>query len=139
MKNFLPLVFLIFSIFITGCASSIESISMSYPSGLDRILVKSNGEAFLFFGVLMPERIKKDIFNVEELRVSLKGRLFKNLPTERWPDPNAIAGMVTFRYLDKTEKDFLIFNEEKFAEVIFKKAKENIIKEEDFFNREKLK
>ena len=116
---------------IIGClhrASSIERISMSFPLGETRLLVQRDGDAFLFYGALpQHEKIKNGTFNIDELYKQLRGRLHDNEPREDWPNPKSSAGMVTIIFTNKTKKSYLIFDEEEFANMLFDKARKNVI------------
>ena len=126
-KSFAIFFLLGLSLLTVSCnAASIKTISMDYPHGTDRLLVRASGETMLFYGALMGKSIKPGIFTVDELYNKLKGRLHKNAPTETWPNPLSTAGMVQIGFSDGTQKDYLIFDEEEFAEGIFKRAKENV-------------
>lgn len=108
-------------------AESIESISLDFPHGETRLLVQRDGEAFLFYGALPAhQKIAKGTFDIDELYKELQSRWHENVPRESWPDPKSKAGMVTIRFQDKSQKDYLIFDED-LAKIIFEKAKENIV------------
>ena len=121
---------IIIFILITGClqkSSLIERISIAYPYGESRLLVQRNGDAFLFYGALpQHEKIRNGTFDIDELYRQLKGHLHDNVPREDWPDPESIAGMVTITFTDETMISYLIFDEKKFATIIFDKARKNI-------------
>jgi hypothetical protein len=112
-----------------GCsqkAGAIESIHFSYPMGETALLVRSNGESSLFYGALpQHQMIKQGIFDVDELNDQLKTRLHDNVPREEWPDPKSEAGMVNILFENGTKKAYLIFDEQVFAEQLFRKAREN--------------
>lgn len=108
--------------------SSIERISIDFPHGETRLLVRRNGEALLFYGALAQhQKIKNSTFDVDELYKQLQTRLHDNVPREEWPNPKSKAGMVTINFNNKAKKDYLIFDEEEFAERLFNKAKKNIV------------
>ena len=108
-------------------SDSIESISMDFPHGETRLLVQRNGEAFLFYGALPSyQKIRKGTFDLDELYKQLKPHLHENVPRENWPDPKSKAGMVTIRFKNKSQRDYLIFDEG-LAKIIFDKAKGNIV------------
>ncbi len=115
----------------TGCnekTSSIESISIDFPHGETRLLVRSSGEAFLFYGELpYCQKVRNNTFDIIVLYKQLQTRLHDNVPREKWPNPNSRAGMVIIDFDNATRKDFLIFDEEEFAKHLFNKAKENIV------------
>jgi hypothetical protein len=107
---------------------SIESISIDFPSGETRLVVWKDGTASLFYGALpQSEIIKSGTFNIEELYKQLQPRLHRNLPREDWPNPNSTRGMVQLKFKDKSEKDYLIFDEQDFAEKLFSKARKHIV------------
>lgn len=114
----------------TGClesSDSIESISMDFPHGETRLLVQRDGEAFLFYGALPShQKIGKGAFDLDELYKQLQSHLHENVPRENWPNPKSKAGMVTIRFKNKSQKDYLIFDED-LAKIIFDKAKKNIV------------
>jgi len=100
---------------------------MDYPHGENRIHVKSTGEAYLYYGAAPSAKvIRKNTFSVDELYNIFKENLHPNMPREEWPDPKSQAGMVTIKYADGKEEDFLIFDMPQITGEIFDKAKENI-------------
>ena len=111
----------------TESSDSIESISMDFPHGETRFLVQRNGEAFLFYGALpSPQKISTGTFDLDEVYMQLKSHLHENVPRENWPNPKSKAGMVTIRFKNKSQRDYLIFDEG-LAKIIFDKARKNII------------
>ena len=82
---------------------------------------------FFMVLILLVKKIKDGVIDIDALYRQLEGRLHSNAPHENWPDPKSTAGMVTIQYKDKTEKGFLIFDEEEFAESLFSKVKDNIV------------
>ena len=114
-----------------GCnekASSIQSISIDFPHGETGLLVRRNGEALLFYCALpQHQKVKNSTFDIDELYKQLQTRLHDNVPREEWPNPKSKAGMVTIDFDNKAKKDYLIFDEEEFAERLFNKAKKNIV------------
>ena len=111
----------------------IDLFIMDYPHGEDRIHVKRTGEAYLYYGAkISAQVIKKDTFSAESLYKEFKQYFHPNVPREQWPNPKSQAGMVTVRYTDGKEDNFLIFDLQDFTEKIFDKAKQNIIG--DFFS-----
>ena len=82
----------------------------------------------MFYGAL-PEhqKVKNGTFDIDELYEQLKTRLHDNAPREEWSKPQSKAGMVTINVAGKAEKDYLIFDEEEFAEHLFNKARKNIV------------
>ncbi len=108
--------------------SSIERISMDFPHGETRLLVQKNGDAFLFYGALpQSQKVKNSVFNIDELYTQLQPRLHDNVPREKWPNPNSKSGMVTITFDNNEQRDYLIFDEEEFADRLFNKAKNNIV------------
>ncbi len=107
----------------------IEFISISYPEGEDSLRVWEDGRASLFYGALPQSKIiKRGTFNTKQLYEQVRPRLHPNLPVEDWPDPKAERGMVTIQFKGKeTEKSYLIFNEQEFANALFDKARRNIV------------
>jgi hypothetical protein len=124
--SFLAMLFI-----ITGCNkndNSIERIIMDYPHGESRLLVERDGETLLFYGAGSSiKKVKDGTINIDELYKQLQERLHENIPRENWPDPASTAGMVTIQYKDNTEQDYLIFDEEEFAEGLFSKVRENVV------------
>ena len=119
------MVLLILGIGCNESSESIESISMDFPHGETRLLVQRDGEAFLFYGALPSyQKIKKGTFDLDQLYKQLQVHLHENGPRENWPDPKAKAGMVTIRFKNKSQKDYLIFDED-LAKSIFDKARQN--------------
>lgn len=116
---------------VTGCkeeASSIESISIDFPHGETRLLVQRNGAAFLFYGALPNhQKIKNGTFDIDELYEQLQGRLHDNVPREKWPNPRSSVGMVQIRFQGNYKRDYLIFDEEVFADRLFSKARKNVV------------
>ena len=111
-----------------GKTSSIQSISIDFPHGETRLVVRRNGEALLFYGALpQHQKVKNSTFDIDALYKQLQTRLHDNVPREKWPNPKSKAGMVTINFDNKAKKDYLIFDEEKFAERLFSKAKMNIV------------
>jgi hypothetical protein len=115
---------------IVGCEkeqSPIESISIDFPHGETRLLVTSNGEAFLYYGALPSyQKVRSGTFDIEILYKQLETRLHDNVPREEWSNPGATAGMAIIAFKDQSEKTYLIFDRH-FAEQLFKKGRENII------------
>lgn len=127
--GFLALMFL-FSVQI-GCNAetrSMESISIDFPHGETRLLVRRNGDAFLFYGAVpQSQKVKNGVFDIDELYKQLRTRLHNKVPREKWPNPDSRAGMVTVQFDSTAKKDYLIFDEAEFTERLFKKAKQNIV------------
>jgi hypothetical protein len=100
---------------------------MDYPHGEHRIHVKRTGDAYLYFGAIPSAKtIAKDTFSAEELYDTFKPFLHRNLPREQWPDPESQAGMITVRYMNGEEEDFLIFDLHELTSEIFERAEKNI-------------
>ena len=100
---------------------------MDYPHGEYRLHVKRTGEAYLFYGSKPSAQIiRKGTFSVERLYDMLHPYLHPNMPKEEWPNPKSQAGMVTIRYINGKEEDYLIFDLQERTKVIFEKAKQNI-------------
>ena len=55
-----------------------------------------------------------------------KPYLHSNMPREEWPNPKSQAGMVTIRYINGKEEDYLIFDLLEHTKIIFDKAKQNV-------------
>jgi hypothetical protein len=114
---------------VIGCEQErkpIESISIDFPHGETRLLVRSDGEAFLYYGALPSfQRVRSGTFDVEILYGQLETRLNDNVPREEWSDPGATAGMVIITFKDQSAQNYLIFDRH-FAEQLFKKGRENI-------------
>jgi len=99
---------------------------MDYPHGEQRIMVKRSGEAYLYFASSPSFKIiRKNTFSVDELYRSFEEHLHPNVPREQWPDPQSQCGMVTLRYADDREEDYLIVDMLEFTTQIFDKAKKN--------------
>lgn len=108
--------------------NKIDMFIMDYPHGEYRIHVKRTGDAYLYYGARATAQIiRKDTFSVEGLNRIFKQHLHPNLPREQWPNPKSQAGMVTIRYTDGKEENYLIFDLQELTEEIFKEAKHNII------------
>lgn len=116
-----------------GCKkemATIEWISFDYPHGETRLTVSSNGESHLFYGARPNgQSIKKGVFSTKEVYEQLSSKWHENVPREKWPNPNAIYGMVQIKFKDGQLKDFLIFDEKKYSEATFSKARANTLKE----------
>ncbi len=130
MRKMLRLLVLMAPILLqAGCSekrSAIESISLDYPHGETRLVVRSNGEALLFYGALpRHESIRLGTFGVDELYAQLQPRLHDNVPREQWPNPSSVVGMVTIRFENGTKAVHLIHDEEDFAERVFNRARKN--------------
>jgi hypothetical protein len=50
-------------------------------------------------------------------------------PGEDWSNPNSQAGVVTIRYIDGREEDYLIFDLQLLAEEAFEKTRDNIVED----------
>ena len=113
---------------------NIDMFIMDYPQGEYRIHVKSTGEAYLYYGAGASAKvIRNGTFSAEHLYSVFRPHLHPNLPREEWPNPKSQAGMVTIRYTDGKEEDYLIYDLRELTERIFDKAKHNIIR--DFYRR----
>jgi len=130
-KRICCFVLILSSILQIGCNknnSSIERIVIDYPHGETRLHIWRSGEALLFYGARpQHQEIRSNTFDFEELYKQLKTRLHDNIPREEWPNPQSTAGMVTITLSDKSETDYLIFDEEELADRLFSKAKKNIV------------
>lgn len=106
---------------------SITVISMDFPHGETSLVVKRNGEAFLYYGG-RPQGavIKRGTFNIDRLYRQLRRRLHPVVAAEERPNPTAKYGMVTIFYKNKSEKSYLIYDR-KFAESVFEKARNNLV------------
>ena len=101
---------------------------LDYTHGESRLLVERGGETLLFYGSHPSyQKIKDGIIDIDELYRQLEERLNSNASSENWSDSTSTSGMVTIQYKDKTEKDFLIFDEEEFAESLLGRARNNIV------------
>lgn len=118
---------------LAGCRENrpaIASISLDYPHGETRLLVRRDGETLLFYGPRPQHQIiRQGIFDVDALYEQLRDRLHDNVPREEWPDPQSVAGTVQISYTDRTEQVYLIFDAEAFAERIFDEARRNVVGE----------
>jgi hypothetical protein len=122
--------FLLLFLIGAGCTTvpdQIETFIMDYPHGEYRIHVNNTGEAYLYYGAAPSAKlIRKNTFSVDELYALFKEHLHPNVPSEDWPDPKSQAGMVTLKYTDGREENFLIFDMPIITGRIFEKAKANI-------------
>lgn len=110
--------------------NDVDMFIMDFPHGERRIHVKQTGEAYLYYGAMpQAKTIAKDTFSIEKLYDTFKPFLHQNLPREQWPDPTSQAGMVTVRYLNGKEVDYLIFDQHELTNKIFKTAETNIVGE----------
>ncbi len=113
-----------------GCAATpdnIDTFIMDYPHGEYRIHVNRTGEAYLYYGAAPSAKIiKENTFSVDQLYNIFREHLHPNVPREEWPDPKAEAGMVTIKYADGKEVDYLIFDLPEITGRIFDTARENI-------------
>jgi hypothetical protein len=112
-----------------GCsarANNVTSISLDFPHGATRLLVKRDREARLFYGALpQSQKIEPGTFDIDDLFNDLQDKLNPVLPAENRP-LGAACGMVQFRFQDGSEKDYLIYDAV-FAEKLFEIARENIV------------
>jgi hypothetical protein len=113
----------------SGCsarADKVTNISIDFPHGETRLLVKREGRAYLFYGAL-PQRqeIEPNTFDIDDLFNELQERLNPVLPAENRPlgEP---YGMVQIRFQDGSEKDYLIYDGD-FAEKLFERARANVV------------
>ena len=107
-------------------ADNLDTLIMDYPHGAERIVVKSSGEAYLYFGAGPGFRtIERGTFTPAQLYERLRSYLQPNLPRENRPDPSATYGMVTLIYRDKREATYLIYKAEEITSEIFAKANRN--------------
>lgn len=125
---FLKMFFLVLPLMSCAMAQDeIDMFIMDYPHGEHRIHVKRTGDAYLYYGAKPQARvIAKDTFSAGYLYDTFKPYLHKNQPREKWPDPTSQAGMVTIRYVDGEEKDYLIFDLHELTSEIFQVAEKNI-------------
>ena len=112
-----------------GCGAKADlptSINMDFPHGETRLLVKEDGEAFLFYASLpQHEIIRPNTIELDKLYNELQDKIHPNVPMEERPVYEAY-GMVTFRFGDDREEDYLIYDGA-FAEAYFEIARANII------------
>jgi hypothetical protein len=117
---------------MASCASAqntIDMFIMDYPHGEYRIHVERTGEAYLYYGAgPQSQTIRTHTFSADGLYHMFKEYLHPNVPREEWPNPKSQAGMVTIRYSDGTQGDYLIFDMQEMTKKIFEKAKQNIEK-----------
>ena len=106
-----------------------ESLTIDYPHGEDRLMLRADGEAVLYYGALpQSQTVENGIFDLEQILEQLKPKLCPNTPREEWDNPNSTAGMVTIRYAGSRSEDvFLIFDQSRFAERLFSKAKRHVV------------
>jgi len=114
---------------MAACASAQNTIDvfiMDYPQGEYRIHVNSTGEAYLYYGARpQSQTIKTNTFSADGLYLIFKQHLHPNVPREEWPNPKSQSGMVTIRYSDGTQEDYLIFDALELTKQVFDKAKQN--------------
>lgn len=111
----------------TSARNTIDMFIMDYPHGEHRIHVKKSGEAYLYYGAgPKSQTIKTNTFSADGLFITLKEHLHPNVPREEWPNPKSQAGMVTIRYTDGTQENYLIFDLSELTKKIFERAKQNI-------------
>lgn len=112
-----------------GCSANsnqVTSIIMDFPHGETRLLVKSDGTAFLFYASLpQHEEVRPNTFELAKLFNDLQDKIHPNAPMEERP-VHAAYGMVTFRFSDGCEEDYLIYDGD-FTEAYFEIARANII------------
>ena len=112
-----------------GCNTRAEmptTINMDFPHGETRLLVNEDGTAFLFYASRpQHEVVRPNTFELDELFNDLQDKLNPNVPMEERPVHDAY-GMVTFRFSDGREEDYLIYDGD-FAEAYFEIARANII------------
>lgn len=126
---------------LLGCSpksGSVTTISLDYPHGGLRLLIRRDGETQLFYGAL-PEsqRIAEDLFDIDLLFEQLQSRI------EREPSSGGVLeslsyGMVTYGYRDGSSEDFFISDGD-YARQLFTTACENRVLSgdsyEEFFER----
>ena len=112
-----------------GCSKRAEmptTISMDFPHGETRLLVKEDGTAFLFYAALpQHEVVRPNTFELDQLFNELQDKIDPNAPMEERPVHEAY-GMVTFRFSDGREDVCLIYDGA-FAEAYFEIARANIV------------
>jgi len=108
--------------------SPLQSLTLDYPHGEDRIFLDDQGRCLLFYGALpQSQTVREGVFEMEKLFQTLEPLLHPNRPREEWPDPSAQAGMVTLRRVDGSSQDFLIFDQDAFAERLFERARTHLV------------
>lgn len=112
-----------------GCNAKADlptSIIMDFPHGETRLHVNNDGTAYLFYGALpQHEVVRPDTFELDNLFNDLQDKIHPNAPLEERPAGQAY-GMVTFRFSDGREEDYLIYDGD-FAETYFEIARANIV------------
>jgi len=108
-----------------GCsAGPVESVSLDFPHGELRLLVRRNGETHLFYGALPASyTVVENTFDLDELLAQLQTRLYKTVPVEEWAAGRPY-GMVTIHFSDGSSREYLIYDEE-YATALFAEACNN--------------
>jgi hypothetical protein len=105
---------------VSGCQPKIEtaeSISLDFPYGETRLLVRRGGEARLFYAAL-PESLmlESDVFDFDELMGQLKPRLHDVVTGDLVA--GRPFGIVTVNYRNRSSGDYFLYDGE-FAEALF--------------------
>jgi hypothetical protein len=131
--RFILFVWIFIILMTSGCSAKaglVTSISLDFPHGGLRLLVKREGEARLFYAALPNSRdIAEGTFDIDELFDQLQPRLHKNVPAEARPLGQPY-GMVSIDFKDGSSSDYLIYDE-KFASELLQRACQHMLDETD--------
>jgi hypothetical protein len=111
---------LVIALAVSGCqpkTETAESISLDYPYGETRLLVRRGGETRLFYAAL-PESLllKSDVFDFDTLMGQLKPRLHDVVTGDLVA--GRPFGIVTVNYRNRSSGDYFLYDGE-FAEALF--------------------
>jgi hypothetical protein len=103
---------------------SVESISLDFPYGETRLLVRRGGEARLFYAAL-PESLtlRTGVFDIDALMDQLQPRLHDVVSGEQLAGRS--FGMLTLTYRDRDAGDYFLYDGE-FADGLFVTACRNV-------------
>jgi hypothetical protein len=121
-------------VFVAACAllvsaclpetRSVTSISLDFPHGETRLLIRRDDDALLFYGALPTSRAIKDgTFDIDQIYGQLKSRLYEVAPAEARPLGRPY-GMAMIGFSDGSSRDYLVYDGE-FAEGLFVAACRN--------------
>ena len=107
-------------------AQSVDRISLDFPYGETRLLVRRGGEARLFYAALPEALMVEDgVFDFDMLFDQLQTRIHDVVPAEERTIGKPF-GMVTVWFRDGGYKDYLLYDGD-FAESLFVEACRNLM------------
>ena len=122
--HFTLLIHAVSVLFLAGCggqAKTVTRISLDFPHGELRLLVRRDSETHLFYGALPTSRtIPSGVFDIDEVYTQLQPRLHKVVPSEVRPLGRPY-GLATVEFSNGSSRDYLLYDDD-FAGELFKKA-----------------